>query len=306
MKNIEVSTIIPVYNAESFIERAVDSALQHDIVKEVILIDDGSTDGSGDICVKLKEKHPRVLFYQHADGENRGAGATRNLGIKNASSEYLSFLDVDDIYLPNRFDKDIEVLLNFPDADGVINALGIEVIDEDAKRAFDQVKGLKELTTISGYVEPEELAYVIYDLHPRVKGYFSLMGLTVKREVARSVGYFNEDLRLHQDTEWIFRLMVQSRLHCGEISKPTALRGVHLNNRIYRDMSLSSRDKLYVSTYSAIKNLDIPRIFKLRIKLLIPYKRIRGGRVTLKNLWDFVTVLIPYMKEKLKYRVSRN
>lgn len=302
--SIRISTIIPVYNAERFLQRAVNSALQHNVVNEIILVDDGSTDKSAEICAKLEKEHTKVVYYQHEDGKNHGAGATRNLGLKKAKYEYISFLDVDDIYLENRFNKDVEIFKQNPDAEGVINALGLEVIDEEAKEIFDGQQGIKELTTFSDYVSPEEVPYVFYDLHPRVKGNFHLNGLTIKKSVLDMVGYFNKELRLHQDTEWFFRLVLQSRLYCGEIEKPVALRGIHLDNRVYKGTSAESREKLYTSAYNAIKELDVPPIFKLRLKVLIPYKKMTLGKITVGDLWKFSKAIVPYYYEYIKMRLK--
>lgn len=103
---IEISVIIPVYNAAEFLEKAVKSAAYFDEVKEIILAEDQSTDHSLEICRRLVSEIPKVKLFQHPNGENRGAGASRNLGIDHATSDFIAFLDADDYYLPNRFDAE--------------------------------------------------------------------------------------------------------------------------------------------------------------------------------------------------------
>jgi glycosyltransferase involved in cell wall biosynthesis len=78
---MKISVITPVYNAEKFIAKAVESALQFDEVFEVILVEDGSPDNALEICKNLSEKHDRVKLYQHDDKKNHGAGASRNLAL---------------------------------------------------------------------------------------------------------------------------------------------------------------------------------------------------------------------------------
>lgn len=95
-----VSIIIPVYKAESFLSAAVDSVLaQTNMKRELILIDDGSTDESGAICDQYAEQHGddsiRVI-HQH----NQGVCAARNGGIDVAQGEYVSFMDADDVIAP--------------------------------------------------------------------------------------------------------------------------------------------------------------------------------------------------------------
>ena len=91
----EVSVIIPVYNVAPYIERCLDSAVGQTLAAlEVIVIDDGSTDGSADICDAWAQRHPGRLRVIHQD--NAGVSAARNRGIEAARSRYLAFVDSDD------------------------------------------------------------------------------------------------------------------------------------------------------------------------------------------------------------------
>lgn len=95
MEKIIVSIIIPVYNVEKYIYKCVMSLLHqtyNDI--EIILVDDGSTDNSGDICDQLQEKYENVVKVFHK--KNEGAGAARNFGLSIASGMYCMFVDSDD------------------------------------------------------------------------------------------------------------------------------------------------------------------------------------------------------------------
>ena len=97
----EVSVIMPVYNSKKFLEESVDSVLsQHYDSLELLLIDDGSTDGSRDTIRKLAAKDQRIkpIFLQ----SNRGSASARNAGIKQAEGHYIAFLDSDDIWLPEK------------------------------------------------------------------------------------------------------------------------------------------------------------------------------------------------------------
>ena len=91
---VNISVIIPVYNAAGTIVRAVDSVmLQEYEPLEVILVDDGSTDGSGAICDDLAERDERIKVIHKPNG---GVSSARNLGLEHASGEYVMFLDADD------------------------------------------------------------------------------------------------------------------------------------------------------------------------------------------------------------------
>ena len=94
---MKVSVIIPVYNVKPYLERCVQSVLGQtykDI--EMILVDDGSTDGSGQLCDELAAKHGQIRVIHQ---ENQGLSVARNIGIRQATGEYLVFLDSDDEWL---------------------------------------------------------------------------------------------------------------------------------------------------------------------------------------------------------------
>ena len=228
---LDISVIIPVYNAEKYVEKAVESALQFPEVKEVLLIEDGSPDNALEVCRKLTQLYNRVKLLQHQDQGNHGAGASRNLGLANAVCPFIAFLDADDFYLPNRFDEDKRVFAENPDADGVYNALGIHYYSQHAEAIYKNTV-LSELTTVTQQVDPIKLFESFIYLREGY-GYFSLDGLTIKREVLDKMSYwFNPTLRLHQDTEFLIRLAYTARLFPGEIRVPTVKRGVHGENRV--------------------------------------------------------------------------
>ena len=95
--NVKVSIIVPVYNAEAYVEECLDSAISQTIPeKEIICVDDGSSDRSYDILQRYQRQYSYIKVLQQA---NKGAGEARNVGLKNAAGKYVSFLDADDFYL---------------------------------------------------------------------------------------------------------------------------------------------------------------------------------------------------------------
>ena len=242
---MKISVIIPVYNAAAFVEKAVESALQFEEVKEILLIEDASPDNALDICKELERKHKRVKLFQHPDKKNHGAGASRNLGIKNASCPYIAFLDADDFYLPNRFDEDKRVFAEHPGADGVYNAIGFYYYSNEGKHRFKNY-GYPDLFSLSGKVCPEGLPYVLLGFH-KVKGDFSIIALTVKKSLLIKCGLFNEKLRLHQDTDLTIKLSILGKLFPGEIEEPVAMYGVHENNLITANENVFQSRALFYS-----------------------------------------------------------
>ena len=99
MEHIAISVIVPIYNTKTFLPECLDSILAQDIQVpyEVLLVDDGSTDGCSEICDAYAAKDTRIrVFHQ----ENQGLSAARNTGIDAARGRYYAFVDSDDVVLP--------------------------------------------------------------------------------------------------------------------------------------------------------------------------------------------------------------
>lgn len=104
MKEVKVSVIIPIYNTEKFLRKCVDSIINQTLQEiEIILINDGSTDNSHNICLEYTEKYPEKIRY--VNNKNMGCSATRNLGIKLAQGEYIAFVDSDDYVDKDMYEK---------------------------------------------------------------------------------------------------------------------------------------------------------------------------------------------------------
>jgi len=228
---MKISVITPIYNAEKYVTQAVESALQFEEVHEVILIEDQSPDNALEICKKLAEKYDRVKLFQHPDKGNHGAGKTRNLGLEKATGDFIAFLDADDYYLPNRFDAEKE-LFKDPKVEGVYGALGVHYYSEKAKEQYYSL--FKDnLTTVYKKHDPRDVFPGQLNMRGSF-GLFSIDCLTIRREsmVRKLNPFFKTHLRLHQDTEFLFRLSYYLDLYPGILDKAVAMRGVHESNRI--------------------------------------------------------------------------
>ncbi|MDH6251916.1 glycosyltransferase involved in cell wall biosynthesis [Chryseobacterium sp. H1D6B] len=228
---MKISVIVPVYNAEKFVSQAVESALQLEEVHEIILVEDKSPDNALQVCRELAEKYDRVKLYQHPDKANHGAGASRNLGLVKATGDFIAFLDADDYYLPNRFDAEKELFKN-PEVEGVYGALGVHYYSAKAKEQYYKVFG-DRLTTVYKKHSPKE----VFPGQMNMKGSFGLFSidaLTIRKDALfkKLDPFFKTHLRLHQDTEFLFRLSYYLDLYPGILDTAVAVRGVHEDNRI--------------------------------------------------------------------------
>ena len=224
---MNVSVIIPVYNAERFIVSAVESALAQSETAEVILIEDNSPDNALEVCKGLEERHAKVRLLRHEGGVNRGAGESRNLGIRNARYEYIAFLDADDYYLENRFAKAAQILSEDKSVDGVYEAVGSEFENEESERRY-YATHVSAIATVDNGINPEELFHYLVAGNA---GYIHLNGLVVKKTGLEAVGLLPE-LRLHQDMVLCVKLAAMLKLVGGETTAPIAIRRLHLENRI--------------------------------------------------------------------------
>ena len=98
---MKLSIVVPVYNAQEVLAHTIDSVLSQNWTDiELILVNDGSTDRSGEICRNYAEKEPRIRLVEQ---ENAGVSAARNAGIRAASGDYITFVDADDAVLPEMY-----------------------------------------------------------------------------------------------------------------------------------------------------------------------------------------------------------
>ena len=128
-----VSVIVPVYNVEKYLGRCLDSVIDQTYRNlEIILINDGSTDRSGEICQHYAEKDPRIRVLTQ---KNQGLSAARNTGLDHMAGEYIVFVDSDDYVAPGM----VEILLSQILVQGVPLAVCnyLKVADDDDNARFD-------------------------------------------------------------------------------------------------------------------------------------------------------------------------
>lgn len=129
---VKVSIIMPVYNSEKFLKKAVESVLNQKFEDfELILVDDGSPDASGSICDEFAEKDSRVKLIHKKNG---GICSARNAGLKIAKGEYVGFCDNDDLYLPDLIEDNYRLA---------------KENDVDLMR-YAKIKGWKKMMDVSG------------------------------------------------------------------------------------------------------------------------------------------------------------
>ncbi len=205
-----VSVVIPFLNGENFIREAVESVLTQTYDSwELWLVDDGSTDGSTRIAMRYAKKNPgRVFYLEHADHENRGVCASRNMAIRSARGEYIALLDVDDVWRSNKLERQVAILQSHPRAEMVFGMsqywFSWTGIPEDLERDYIQSLGVRTDTLF----EAAELLPLLYPLGNGSAPCPS--DILMRRELIDEVGGFEEDFRgqyqLYEDQAFLVKV----------------------------------------------------------------------------------------------------
>jgi glycosyltransferase involved in cell wall biosynthesis len=119
-----VSVVTIFLNGEAYLREAIESVLAQDYGDfELIMVDDGSTDGSTAIAREYAERHPgRCVYVDHPDHANRGMSASRNAGIERTRGEYVAFIDADDVWKPEKIREQVAILDAHPEVGMVAGA----------------------------------------------------------------------------------------------------------------------------------------------------------------------------------------
>ncbi len=193
MPSPTVSVLLPVYNGERFLSEAIESILAQTYTDfELIIVDDGSKDGSAEIIREHARRDERIRFFQLK--ENCGQFGALNRGLAEARGEYIARMDSDDISLPRRFEIQVQFLLSCPEI-GVVGA-GRKQVDEN-------LKSLRDIDF------PLHHAQIVINLF---FGAWSIGGAEAvfRREVLAAMGGFNSQV-LMGDWELYCRLVARAR-----------------------------------------------------------------------------------------------
>ncbi len=187
----KVSILIPSYNRKKYIEHAINSALsQVADSKEIIVVDDGSTDGSYEILVQLA-KQGCIKLYTHIDNSNKGQSASLNLALSKAKGEYICILDSDD-YLANDKIESQLALLEQDSSIGMVYGKG-QAVDEEGRPLF--------LTLPDDHYDDGDPNRILLDCFIAIPG-----GALIRKTVFDRVGGFDESYRASQDHDMAIRI----------------------------------------------------------------------------------------------------
>lgn len=229
--SFEVSVILPVYNGAEYVTRAVLSAVDLKEVKEVIVVNDGSTDATQTVLDTLSAKYPKVRVITLE--RNSGVSAARNKGMEQVGYPYFAFLDADDQFLTNRFTECSVVFEKFPDTGAVFEACAVSFASKKLEKEFVQEKHTLEHKP--SLIEDESDDFFSFFVTAN-KGLALLNGITLNKNLwLESKIFFDEQLRQTQDTDFLWQLSLHLKMRPGQMDEPVALRHIHGNNRVLKN-----------------------------------------------------------------------
>lgn len=195
-KNIVVSVIIPMYNSERTIERALNSVVNQTYQGniEIIVINDGSQDNSLNLVKEYKKKlNKENIEIFIINKKNGGVSTARNEGLRKAKGKYIALLDSDDEWLKTKLETQIELLKN----NSKIDFLGSQVNYRESKIMFKKISKLKKI----------ELKHLLIKWLPPTPT------VIFKKEILDTIGYYDEEFKYGEDGNFLLRACIYKNVY---------------------------------------------------------------------------------------------
>lgn len=248
---VKFSVVMPLYNAAPYVKEAVLSVLEQTYSEwELIVVDDGSDDGSLDIIRNFAEKNSKIKIFTHDGGLNRGVSATRNLAIYKSTGSWIALLDADDTWYPDKLKKEAQIISIHPE---------VVLLYSKAKRNQETPDPKYNSKLVYGTGENGVIKEPFKKLLP---GFFtSTSAVTFKKEVFVKCGGFNENLRFSEDTLMFHQIMEHGNVYC--IDEILGTHRIHDSSAV----STATPEKKITSRYIVYEQL-IKRVRKENKKLV--------------------------------------
>jgi glycosyltransferase involved in cell wall biosynthesis len=221
------TVIIPLYNKEKYISGAIESILNQTFTDfELLIINDCSTDKSVEIASEFLSEKVQIIHHE----KNSGLAATRNTGIKRATSNYITFLDADDLWKPHFLEKIFHLIQNFPEA-RIFATNYEEIWNQIVKKPHNEL----ELS------EKEFSGYINFFKTNIKQGLYNHGSVCLHKDVYENVGHYNEKINFSEDLDFNIRANYHYKLA--------------YDNSIQMSYFMQTENQL---TRSSLKNKTIP------------------------------------------------
>lgn len=201
-----ISIIIPVYNVEKYLRECLDSVVNQNFPeKEVLLIDDGSTDSSSEICEEYAARYPYIRVIHKANG---GLSSARNRGIEEACGDWIIFIDSDDVWA----DKDCLTKLHH-----YATSLNLDIVRFEYQAVNENLEPIEPRSHDKAAIEGQPLdnyQLVKYGINGE---WFAVLYLIKRNAIANL--RFNENTKFQEDIDFYCRLFAEKQLRCGYLNE---------------------------------------------------------------------------------------
>ncbi|MFH7027936.1 MAG: glycosyltransferase family 2 protein [Heteroscytonema crispum UTEX LB 1556] len=305
-----VSVITIFLNCEKFIEEAIESIFAQTYDNwELLLVDDGSTDGSTAIAMRYAQQYPqKVRYLEHPNHQNRGMSATRNLGIDNAKGEYIALLDADDVFLPQKLEKQVAILEAQPQAAMVYGPTQYWYSwtgnAQNSQRDFLGRLGVKPDTLLH---PPTLLTLFLKD--PGILP--CTCGLLARRQVIKDISGFQENFRgMYEDQVFLAKMCLKSPVFvesgCWDKYRqhPDSSSYVAIRAGEYHPRKSNPARRVFLTwlaNYISEQRIKDAELWQALNKQLRPYRYPR-----VYKFWSLIKDLIRAIKFKRKSDFSTN
>lgn len=302
MAKITIAAVIPLFNGEAYIRAAIDSVLaQSSLPDEILVVDDGSTDGGADIVRELARSHPITLLSK----ANGGQSSARNLGIEHCRSSHIALLDQDDMWYPDHL------------------AILREPFEQDAPPArLALVYGNLDHVDAGGQMVAHNCLDIFCPTHPKEtlqhclgQDMFILPGASlIEREAFVSAGRFDERLSGYEDDDLFLRLFRQG-YRSVYIDEPVTKWRIHAASTSFSTRMAKSRMIYYRKLLELfpnqprlhqywIRDLVAPRFLRASVGDFIAGSRF-GETPVMERAWTDILEIAPELPRRQRKRVRR-
>ncbi|MBE9228369.1 glycosyltransferase [Phormidium sp. LEGE 05292] len=275
-----ISVVIPVYNGEKTIKETIDSVLNQSFsYLELIIINDGSTDKTLEIVSGIKDERVKVYSYR-----NTGLAASRNRGISLAKGEYISFIDADDLWTPDKLESQLQALQENPEA--AVAYSWTNCIDETGK-----FLGKGSYLSFSGDVSAKLLLTNFIDNGSNV---------LIRIDALKKVGNFDESRKSCED--WDMWLRLASDYSFVAVSKPQVLYRMSATSMSVNFLRMEAESMEVIERACDRNPIDFAPLKQLSKGNIYKYLLFRSLKSTSKQRNDLIS--IKFLSQALRYDPS--
>ncbi|MBT8245459.1 MAG: glycosyltransferase family 2 protein [Winogradskyella sp.] len=281
------SVIIPLYNKEKYILKTLETVINQSFNNfEVIIIDDGSTDNSVNLIENIEDNRIKI-FHK----ENQGVSSARNHGMQKAKSDYIAFLDADDLWLDHHLQILFDLIQEFPEA-GLFSTGYLISFNSHKKRAV--IKGL-----------PDEFKGIITNFFKN-NLYSPIVNSSIaaiKKSVLTNVNGFDLNLKSGQDTDFWIRVALENKVAFHNV-----VTGIYMKNDESLSNSIFVKDRIkFLNKFTHLETINkgLKQYMDMnRYSVAIYYKVLNKNTIS-KSVYDDISKDNLSLKQRLVYHIPQ-